>query len=235
MARERGLRGDTRAELVKLLAATMSLASPGGPAKPAATSSILPNPPPPSASPAAAAAAAAGGSGSRGVAAEAEVLPPLASELPPGPIAPAGAAGAAGSAASGAGPSAKEVKTLATEERQAEFVRTVLVGGVGLAAISLVLPFATSNSIAPGSTAEVLAEQLGQETAVLLNSLLTTQARNLNELQALMPLISPDLDPTTRAARAALFCQEMPSNQRSVQTDKFCKTVAQIGIRPAAQ
>ncbi|GJP49416.1 hypothetical protein CLOM_g8624 [Closterium sp. NIES-68] len=206
MAREKGLRGDTRAELIKLLVAALS-PSAAAPTKPATNPSVMPRPPPPSASPAAAAAAAAGSSsdGNNGASSsssnskgssqvsEAEVvLPPFASDIPPGGIAisPVQPAGKAAS-----GPSSSEAKAAAAELKQGQFVRSVLIGGFGLALVPLVLPLAPTNRLVPGSPAEQLAAQLGEEATVLLNSLLDTQAATVNQLQALMPLISPDLTP----------------------------------------
>ncbi|CAI6005311.1 unnamed protein product [Closterium sp. NIES-64] len=234
MAREKGLRGDTRAELINLLVAALPQS-----AKPTSNASVMPRPLPPSASPAAAAAAAAASGDGNGASsssresevAEAEVvLPPFASDIPPGGIAISQVQPKVGS-----GATAKEVKEAAAELKQGQFVRSVLIGGFGLALVPLVLPLAPMNRLVPGSPAEQLAAQLGEEATVLLNSLLDTQAVTVNQLQALMPLISPDLDPTTRAARAAWFCQQVPPAARSEQAEKFCKTVAQIGIRAAAQ
>ncbi|CAI5467800.1 unnamed protein product [Closterium sp. Yama58-4] len=70
--------------------------------------------------------------------------------------------------------------------------------------------------------------ELASETAVLLQSLLAAESSSLSELQALVPLIAPDLDAATRADRAAMFCQAVPPASRSPQADRFCNAVSAV-------
>ncbi|CAI5471938.1 unnamed protein product [Closterium sp. Yama58-4] len=271
LARERGLKGDTKEELVKALAEgpPPTLGFIGLPPPSAPRRRRMPRfraPPKDAPAPAnAAAAAAAGAEQAEGeqekaqaeegaavveeeareveVAAGAEaVLPPFQSTAAPDspspapvlPLTPGEMAGEVArlrEAVAGMRGEVEEevrrVKGESEEERSSKYLRSAVIGGVGLALLPLLLPALISSlrQTAPPSQARV---ELASETAVLLQSLLAAESSSLSELQALVPLIAPDLDAATRADRAAMFCQAVPPASRSPQADRFCNAVSAV-------
>ncbi|CAI5944978.1 unnamed protein product [Closterium sp. NIES-64] len=296
LARERGLKGDTKDELVKALAEgpPPSLGFIGLPPPSAPRRRRMPKfRAPPKDVPAPAAAAAAGAKQAEGeqgkaqaeeaaaageeeareaeaaageeeareaeVAAGEALLPPFQSTAAPdspspAPVLPATPGEMAGEVArlreAVAGmrgeveEEARRVKGESEEERNSKYVRSAVIGGVGLALLPLLLPALISAIRQPAPPPQVRLPlryaspsgtplpqapvELASETAVLLQSLLAAESSSLAELKALVPLIAPDLDDATRADRAAMFCQAVPPASRSPQAERFCNAVSAV-------
>ncbi|CAI5513676.1 unnamed protein product [Closterium sp. Naga37s-1] len=267
LARERGLKGDTKDELVKALAEgpPPTLGFIGLPPPSAPRRRRMPKfRAPPKDVPAPAAAAAAGAEQAEGehgkaqaeeaaaageeeareaeVAAGESLLPPFQSTAAPdspspAPVLPATPGEMAGEVArlreAVAGmrgeveEEARRVKGESEEERNSKYLRSAVIGGVGLALLPLLLPALISAVRQPAPLPQARVE-LASETAVLLQSLLAAESSSLAELKALVPLIAPDLDDTTRADRAAMFCQAVPPASRSPQAERFCNAVSAV-------
>ncbi|CAI5525581.1 unnamed protein product [Closterium sp. Naga37s-1] len=295
LARERGLKGDTKDELVKALAEgpPPTLGFIGLPPPSAPRRRRMPKfRAPPKDVPASAAAAAAGAEQAEGeqekaqaeevaaageeAAREAEVagaealLPPFQSTAAPDspspapllPVTPGEMAGevarlreAVAGMRGEVEEEARRVKGENEEERSSKYVRTAVIGGVGLALLPLLLPalisavrqpapppqvrlplrYAPPSAHGmgnmgedPGADGSAARVELASETAVLLQSLLAAESSSLAELKALVPLIAPDLDDATRADRAAMFCQAVPPASRSPQAERFCNAVSTV-------
>ncbi|GJP44709.1 hypothetical protein CLOM_g4068 [Closterium sp. NIES-68] len=271
LARERGLKGDTKDELVKALAEgpppTLGFIGLPSPSAPRRRRMPKFRAPPKDSDDGAAAAAAADGAGSGEVAVaekaekqsdvagaaageekrDGEVaaeggLPPFQSiaapDTPsPAPVLPATPEEVAGEVSrlreAVAGmrgeveEEARRVRGESEEERRSKYVRSAVIGGVGLALLPLLLPALISN-LRPSPPVPQAPPQLAAETAVLLQSLLAAESSSLAELQALVPLIAPDLDDATRADRAAMFCDAIKPGSRSTQAERFCSSVSAV-------
>ena len=71
---------------------------------------------------------------------------------------------------------------------------------------------------------------ISHETTILLDSILKTQTAALEELRALVPLVSPDLQPEERVKRANDFCKTLPPSQRSTETKQFCTKISRVEV-----
>ena len=71
---------------------------------------------------------------------------------------------------------------------------------------------------------------ISHETTILLDSILKTQTAALEELRALVPLVSPDLQPEERVKRANDFCKTLPPSQQSTETKQFCTKISRVHV-----
>ena len=71
---------------------------------------------------------------------------------------------------------------------------------------------------------------VGNEIPILVDSILKTQTGALEELRALVPLVSPDLQPEERVKRANDFCKALPPSQLSTETKQFCIKISRAQV-----
>ncbi|GJP55117.1 hypothetical protein CLOM_g14104 [Closterium sp. NIES-68] len=213
MARQRGLRGDTKAELVKLLTASDPLPS-----------TSIPTTRPPSATATTAATAATAGVTAVATATASPFASginlPFQSDVPAGGTTaiqptPSSAAASAGSAS--AAPTIQEaIELFVTQGReeeqevdglseQAAFLRNVLVGGIGIAVLPLIIPMQFTAPVVspPPPTA-------------------TTPAAPV----APPPQPAPDV----RELSPEEFCRTLPASLLSPEAARFCAAVVDLKL-----
>ena len=71
---------------------------------------------------------------------------------------------------------------------------------------------------------------VGHEITILVDSVLKTETGALEELRALVPLVSPDLQPEERVKRANDFCKTLPPSQQSTETKQFCTKISRVHV-----